>query len=139
MGLRGDHVAQIDHRVRQALGAGGALVSQHIDHPFDRYQGGLNECAELFATDETFPKGRFLDYPAEWVVHNEDRIEALDLNYVPVRSSGEGSLITEIESAYARKAPLLVMFWTPHWILSKFDLKRVKLPTHEVECQTDPG
>ena len=73
------------------------------------------------------------------MVHNEDRIEALDLDYVPVRSSGEGSLLTEIESAYARQAPLLVMFWSPHWVFSKFDLKRVKLPTHEVACQTDPG
>jgi len=99
----------------------------------------LNECAEVFASDETFPKGRFLDYPAEWRVYNEDRIAALELNYVPVRSSGEGSLITEIESAYARQAPLLVMFWTPHWLLSKFDLKEVKFPQHQVECQTDPS
>jgi len=99
----------------------------------------LNDCAELFASDETFPNGRFLDYPAEWLLYNQERIDALGLDYTPVRSSGEGSLITEIESAYARKAPLLVMFWSPHWIFSKFDLKPIKFPTHEVECQTDPS
>ena len=99
----------------------------------------LNDCAELFASDETYPKGRFLDYPAEWLAFNEERIAALGLNYVAVRSSGEGSLITEIESAYARKAPLLVMFWSPHWIFGKFDLKRIEFPPHAVECQTDPA
>lgn len=99
----------------------------------------LNECAEIFAVPETFPKGRFLDYPAEWVAYNDKRIEALELDYVIVPSGGEGSIITEVESAYARKAPLLVVFWEPHWLFSKYDLKKVALPEHKVACEEDPS
>ena len=85
----------------------------------------LNDCAELFSTTETFPQGRFLDYPAEWLADNDKRIAALGLNYTLVRSGGEGSLITEIESAYARKAPVLLMFWSPQWVFAKYDLKTI--------------
>ena len=98
----------------------------------------LNECAEVFAVPETLPQGRFLDYPAEWQAHNDTRIEALALDYRIVPSGGEGSLITEVESAYARKAPLLLMFWEPHWLFSKYDLKRVALPAHSAACEEDP-
>ena len=99
----------------------------------------LNDCAELFSVPETFPKGRFLDYPAEWAVPNDQRIEALDLNYQIVKSGGEGSLITEIESAYARKAPLLLIFWAPHWAFNKYQLNRVQFPPYEITCEEDPA
>ena len=99
----------------------------------------LNDCAELFSVPETFPKGRFLDYPAEWAVPNDQRLEALDINFEIVKSGGEGSLITEIESAYARKAPLLLIFWAPHWAFTKYDLKRVQLPAYQIACEEDPA
>ena len=99
----------------------------------------LNECAEVFAVPETFPQGRFLDYPAEWEAHNDKRIEALSLEYRIVPSGGEGSLITEVESAYARTSPLLLMFWEPHWLFSKYELKRVALPKHAIACEEDPS
>ena len=99
----------------------------------------LNDCKDIFSTTETFPQGRFLDYPAEWVANNDKRIEALGIDYMLVRSGGEGALITEIESAYARKAPLLVQFWQPHWALSKFDMNVVELPPHTLACEEDPS
>lgn len=30
----------------------------------------LNECAEMFTSPDTFPKGRFVDYPADWGTTN---------------------------------------------------------------------
>ena len=93
-----------------------------------------------YAITSICPKGADVrHFPAEWEVPNDQRIEALDVNFQIVPSGGEGSIITEIESAYARKAPLLVMFWYPHWIHSKYDLKRVQLPPYEIACEEDPA
>lgn len=97
----------------------------------------LNDCADMFATPETMPDGRFLDYPAEWGDKNSPRIEALDLNFVNIPSGGEGAIIAEIKSAYERKAPLITMFWEPHWMHAQYDLVRVELPTYFEGCETD--
>ena len=100
----------------------------------------LNDCKELFSTAETFPQGRAVDAPAEWITYNNLRVEALGLDYKLVASGGEGGLITEIESAYARKAPLmLAYYWSPHWIFEKYDMKQVALPPYEPPCWDDPS
>ncbi|MEX2647680.1 MAG: ABC transporter substrate-binding protein [Alphaproteobacteria bacterium] len=99
----------------------------------------LNDCKDLFATAETLPQGRFLDYPAEWVINNDKRIAALGLDFALVRSGGEGSIITELDSAYARQAPIVFQFWSPHWVFSKYDLKIVSLPPWEPACEEDPA
>jgi glycine betaine/proline transport system substrate-binding protein len=99
----------------------------------------LNDCAELFATADTMPAGRFLDYPAEWGDTNAQRIAALDLNFVSIPSGGEGALIAEMKSAYDRKAPLIMMFWEPHWMWAQYDMTRVNLPAHVEGCETDPA
>jgi len=83
----------------------------------------LNACAEIFATPETFPKGRFLDYPADWGTTNVDRIAALGLNFVSVPAGSEGALVAEIKSAVARQEPLLIQFWKPHWVHANIDMK----------------
>ena len=97
----------------------------------------LNDCTELFETADTAPSGRFLDYPADWGDSNSRRIEALGLDYVSIPSGGEGSLITEIRSAVERQAPLLLMFWEPHWIHAQIDLQRVFLPEYFDGCHDD--
>ncbi len=99
----------------------------------------LNECAAVFAIPETQPKGRFVDFPAEWVAHNDERIAALALDYQIINSGGEESIINEIRSAFARQAPLLIMMWSPHWIFSQFDLKLVQFPRYEKACEDDPA
>ncbi|MBM3465770.1 MAG: hypothetical protein FJX76_27070 [Armatimonadetes bacterium] len=100
----------------------------------------LNECVEQFATGETAPLGRAVDAPAEWITYNDKRVESLALKYELVRSGGEGGLITEIQSAYARKAPvMLAYFWSPHWIFAKYDLRKVDLPAYKPQCWDDPS
>ncbi|MDH3689507.1 MAG: ABC transporter substrate-binding protein [Gammaproteobacteria bacterium] len=97
----------------------------------------LNECAEIFATADTFPKGRFVDYPADWGTTNVDRINALDMNFASVPAGSEGALIAEIKGAVARQEPLVVMFWAPHWLHAVVDMEIVELPSYESACYED--
>ncbi len=99
----------------------------------------LNDCAEVFSNAETFPKGRLVDYPADWGTSNVDRIAGLGLEYTSVPAGSEGALIAEMQGAEARNEPLLVMFWSPHWVHAVVDLKPVSLPPYEDGCQDDPA
>src|SRR3546814_14104367 len=40
----------------------------------------LNACAAKFAAPETAPKGRYLAGPVDWIKHEKEKIEALELN-----------------------------------------------------------
>ena len=97
----------------------------------------LNKCAELFATAETFPKGRFLDYPADWGTTNVDRIKALGMDFKSLPAGSEGAILAELKRATAKKEPLVLMFWKPHWFHSQANLKVVNLPTYEPPCYED--
>lgn len=97
----------------------------------------LKECASLFAVAETYPNGRLLDYPVEWGTTNVDRIKALDLPFTSVPSGSEGSLIVEITSAEEKNEPLLVMFWSPHWLNAEVELYPVALPEYFDGCYDD--
>ena len=99
----------------------------------------LNKCAELFASAETFPKGSFIDYPAEWGTLNVSRIDALKLDYVSVPSGGEGAMVTIMQSAIAKKSPIIMQFWTPHWLHAVEDMKHVVFPAYEEGCEDDPA
>jgi len=97
----------------------------------------LNDCTDLFVTPDTAPNGRFVDYPADWGDTNAKRIEALGLNYESLPAGSEGTIIAEIKSAVERQAPVLVMFWEPHWLHAQIDLQRVYLPEYYDGCYED--
>ncbi len=99
----------------------------------------LHECAQSLATAETFPNGRLLDYPIEWGVTNEWRIEALGLPLVSQPAGSEGALVAEIKSAHERGEPLLIQFWSPHGILADYPLAEVGLPEYWDGCNEDPS
>ncbi len=97
----------------------------------------LKNCADLFSSPETFPQGRFLDYPLDWGTTNVDRINALELDFVSIPSGGEGALVAEIKSAVSRKAPLLLQFWAPHWLHADIEMEIVQLPPYAAGCHDD--
>jgi glycine betaine/proline transport system substrate-binding protein len=99
----------------------------------------LNGCAEAFANAETYPNGRLVDYPADWGTSNVDRIKGFGLNYTSVPAGSEGALVAEMQGAEARKQPLMVMFWSPHWVHAGVKLTNVKLPPFEAGCHDDPS
>ena len=96
-------------------------------------------CAELFSTPETFPNGRLLDYPLDWGSRNAAVIEALQLPYTVVPGGSEGALVAEFKAAYERQEPIVMMFWSPHWLHAEVETGVVDLPVYDPACDSDPA
>ncbi|MCH8000572.1 MAG: ABC transporter substrate-binding protein, partial [Proteobacteria bacterium] len=99
----------------------------------------LNDCAEAFSTPETAPKGRYLGGPVTWAGFDDERAEALGLDYEVVHAGTDAALFAEIQSAYERKAPILAWVYTPHWAPIKFEGEWVDFPRYTPECYNDPS
>ncbi len=99
----------------------------------------LYKCAEAFATPETFPKGRVIDYPADWAARAAPLIEGTGLPFVAVPGGSEGAMVAELKSAVANKDPVLIMFWAPHWVFSEIDVHWVQFSPWQDGCDTDPA
>lgn len=99
----------------------------------------LKDCAMQFATAETIPMGRLVDYPADWGTPGADRMTGLDLPFKAVPAGSEGALIAELRASTEKKSPLLITFWQPHWAMSAYDVKFVDLPVGNEACFTDPA
>jgi glycine betaine/proline transport system substrate-binding protein len=99
----------------------------------------LNDCAEAFSTPETAPKGRYLAGPVTWGGFDEERVEALGLDYEVVHAGTDAALFAELESAYQRQAPVLLWVYAPHWAPAKYQGEWVEFPKYAPECYTDPA
>lgn len=96
-------------------------------------------CAEAFATAETAPKGRYLGAPVTWGGFDDERVAALDLPFEVVHAGTDAALFAELESAYQRKAPILLWVYAPHWAPLKYDGEWVEFPKYTKECYADPA
>ena len=99
----------------------------------------LNDCAEAFSTPETAPKGRYLGGPVTWGGFDDERAEALGLDFEVVHAGTDGALFAELESAYQRKAPILLWVYTPHWAPAKYEGEWVEFPKYTAECYQNPS
>jgi glycine betaine/proline transport system substrate-binding protein len=99
----------------------------------------LKDCAEIFSTADTAPKGRYLSGPVSWGGHDAERIETLGLPYVAVNAGTDASMFAELKSAYDRKAPILMWIYKPHWAPSVYEGEFVEFPKYEAACYTDPA
>jgi len=98
----------------------------------------LNKCAKAFATPETSPKGRYLGGPVTWGGFDDERIEALGLDFEVVHAGTDAALFAELESAYQRKAPILLWVYAPHWAVAKYKGEWVEFPPYTDACYQDP-
>lgn len=94
----------------------------------------LNDCAELFAIPETMPKGRYLGGPVTWGGFDEERIAGLGLNFEVVHAGTDANLFAELESAYARKEPIVLWIYAPHWAPIKYEGEWIAFPPYSREC-----
>jgi len=98
----------------------------------------LNKCAKEFAAPETHPKGRYLGGPVTWSGFDEERVEALGLDFEVVHAGTDAALFAELKSAYERKAPFLGWIYTPHWAPIKYEGEFVEFPPYTEECYNNP-
>jgi glycine betaine/proline transport system substrate-binding protein len=94
-------------------------------------------CAKAFATAETDPKGRYLGGPVTWGGFDEERVAALDLPFEVIHAGTDAALFAELESAYQRKAPIMLWIYAPHWAPAKYEGEWVEFPTYTPECYND--
>ncbi|RKT27906.1 glycine betaine/proline transport system substrate-binding protein [Roseovarius halotolerans] len=99
----------------------------------------LNDCAREFATPETAPMGRYLGGPVTWGGFDEERIESLGLDFEVVHAGTDAALFAELESAYQRKAPIVLWIYAPHWAPTKYEGNFVAFPPYTPECYEDPS
>ncbi|MBT6273061.1 MAG: ABC transporter substrate-binding protein [Chromatiales bacterium] len=97
----------------------------------------MKACAQAFATAETIPNGRLLDYPADWGTPGADRMKGLGLPFKAIPAGSEGALVAELKASVAKKSPLFMVFWQPHWALAEYETEWVALPKADPECFTD--
>ena len=96
------------------------------------------KCAAAFSTPETAPKGRYLGGPVTWEGFDDERVVSLGLPFTVVHAGTDGAMFAELDSAYQRKAPILMWIYSPHWAPSKYEGEWVEFPKNVKECYTDP-
>ncbi len=99
----------------------------------------LNDCAEAFSIPETAPKGRYVGAPVTWGGFDDERVEALELDYEVIHAGTDAALFAELESAYQRKAPVLLWVYAPHWAPIKYEGEWIQFPPYSSECYNDPS
>ncbi|MEM6385138.1 MAG: ABC transporter substrate-binding protein [Pseudomonadota bacterium] len=97
----------------------------------------LKECAGVFATAETLPMGRLVDYPADWGTPGAERMAGFGLPFKAVPAGSEGALIAELRASTEKKSPLFIVFWQPHWAMSAYDVQFVDVPVGNEDCFSD--
>ena len=68
-----------------------------------------------------------------------ERVEALELDWEVIHAGTDAALFGELESAYQRKAPIMLWVYAPHWAPSKFEGEFVDFPPYTSECYNDPS
>ncbi|WP_298962853.1 ABC transporter substrate-binding protein [uncultured Roseibium sp.] len=99
----------------------------------------LKDCAKEFSTPETAPFGRYLGGPVTWGGFDEERVEALGLDFEVVHAGTDAALFAELEAAYQRQDPIMLWVYAPHWAPAKYDGEFVEFPPFSPECYADPS
>lgn len=98
----------------------------------------LNECAKSFATAETGEKGRFLGGPVDWLKHDQEKVDALGMDFVVVNAGSAAALWAEIGAAQKDKRPVVVFNWTPNFAEAVWPGEFVNFPEWVEGCDKDP-
>jgi glycine betaine/proline transport system substrate-binding protein len=99
----------------------------------------LNACAAVFATPETGDKGRFLGGPVDWLKNDQERVDALDMDFVVVNAGSAAAIWAEIGAAEKDKKPVVVFNWTPNFAEAVWPGEFVEFPKWVEGCNKDPS
>ena len=97
----------------------------------------LNKYKDVFATSDTAPNGRLLEFTPGWDTQPEKRLEAFGAEFDPVFAGSEGAALAEIDAAFERGDPFLTYLWEPHWAHAKYNLVQIEMPEWTSDCYPD--
>jgi len=95
----------------------------------------LPDYIELFVDPEEPAKGRFYNCPAGWncEVVNSKKLVAygLDETFTNFRPGTGAALAAAAEGAFLSEEPIVMYYWTPTWLMGKFDFVKLDEPTYD--------
>ena len=99
----------------------------------------LNGCAALFKTPETGEKGSFLGGPVDWLKHDQEKVDALAMNFAVVNAGSAAAIWAEIGAAEKTKTPIVVFNWTLNFAEAVWPGEFVNFPEWVSGCNEDPS
>ena len=96
---------------------------------------GLKGNESMFATSETGSSGQLVDADPAFGSYDQQIADNLGLDFKVIYAGSEAAELTALEAAVADEKPILMYFWTPHWVHAKHDLTMVELPPITPECE----
>jgi glycine betaine/proline transport system substrate-binding protein len=95
----------------------------------------LKNCAEVFESSTSSPKGLYLTGP--WDNTDPLRIAALDLPFEILKLKNDKQLWQALKKAHDAKKPILMLNWTPNFIDEVHPGRFVEFPDFSPECETN--
>jgi len=107
------------------------LVQQH---PELKTWKGVQKDWKLFVTPQSSPQGQFLDGSPSYVTNDQALVKNLKINLKVVFAGTEAAQLTEIESDYKAKKPVLFYWYTPQYQNAIYKFTQVALPPWTAAC-----
>jgi glycine betaine/proline transport system substrate-binding protein len=107
------------------------LVQQH---PELKTWQGVKKDWKLFVTPQSSPQGQFLDGSPSYVTNDQALVKNLGINLKVVFAGTEAAQLTEIESDYKAKKPVLFYWYTPQYQNAIYKFSQVALPAWTPAC-----
>ncbi len=99
----------------------------------------LRNCADVFAPADGETRGRLLSAPIEWLMHDRERVAALDLPFDVVHAPSVDLIWSGLEAAVADDAAILIFNWSPNHVEVLYPGEFVELPARIAGCESDPA
>jgi len=107
------------------------LVAQH---PELKTWKGVQKDWKLFVTPQSSPQGQFLDGSPSYVTNDQALVTNLKINLKVVFAGTEAAQLTEIESDYKAKKPVIFYWYTPQYQNAIYKFSQVQLPPFTASC-----
>ncbi len=108
-------------------------------HPELATWQGVKADWKLFVTPQTAPQGEFLDGAPSYVTNDAALINTLGLNMKVVYAGSEAAQLSQIETAYKAKKPIIFYWYTPQYFNHVYSFSQVALPPFTQACAKLPA
>jgi len=103
-------------------------------HPEMKSWKGIKKDWKLFVTPQSSPQGQFLDGSPSYVTNDQALVKNLKMNFKVIFAGTEAAQLTEIETDYKQKKPVLFYWYTPQYQNAIYKFSQVKLPAWTPQC-----